>query len=105
MEIVNQLLSNGYSIRNKRYLQKKLSNGWYIDVDVKRGEVTALNYAAQLKQRDNHMCYDWERTNHTVLKERAGVKIVKNYVRNEEAKRVPQHMITGWVELLEKRLS
>lgn len=106
METINQLKSKGYTVRedNNRYLQKKLKWGWYVNVDVVRNEVTATNFRAYLKKRSNHMAYDYELTDHTNLTTKAGLKVNKQYVRNEEAKRVPSHMLVGWAELLEHRL-
>ena len=103
METTKQLLSKGYTIRANRYAQKDLGNGWYIGIDTKSNTVDA-GHVSQLKPRENHMCYDWTKTNHTSVDIR-GIKSVKNYVRNEEAHRVPSHMLVGWAELLESRLS
>ncbi len=103
METINQLQNKGYTIRANRYAQKNLGNGWYVGVDLKNNTVDAGHHY-QLKERDGHMCYDWAKTNHLGISIN-GVKVNKDYVRNEEAHKVPAHMLVGWAELLENRLS
>jgi hypothetical protein len=102
METINQLQSRGYTIRANRYAQKNLGNGWYVGVDLVKHKVDA-GHITQLKPREEHMCYDWETTNHIGFSI-PGVKVVKAYVRNEEAHTAPEHMVIGWAELLEHRL-
>lgn len=102
METINQLQSRGYTIRANRYAQKNLGNGWYVGVDTKTNTVDA-GHISQLKPREEHMCYDWTKTNHTIFS-KGGIKAVKNYVRNEESHKAPIHMVVGWADLLEYRL-
>ncbi len=102
METINLLKSKGYTVRADRYLQKDLGNGWYVGVDLKKNTIDAGHHY-QLKERNGHMCYDWAKTNHIGISI-PGVKVVKNYVRNEEAHKAPEHMVIGWAELLERRL-
>ena len=102
METINQLQSKGYTIRANRYAQKNVGNGWYVTVDLKKNTVDA-GHLFQLKPREGHMCYDYTKTNHLGIDIR-GVKVGKNYVRNEEAHKSPGYMVIGWAELLENRL-
>jgi len=102
METINLLKSKGYTVRADRYLQKDLGNGWYVSVDAKKNTVDA-GHLYQSKPRENHMVYDYTKTNHIGISI-PGVKVVKNYVRNEESHKAPEHMVVGWAELLERRL-
>ena len=107
MENKVKLTNKGYTIRKNRYMQKDLKNGWYVDVDIKTNKVQALHSSAYLRERGNHKCYDWEKTNHLNVMgiQKLDLKNTKNYVRNQEAHKVPSHMLVGWADLLESRLS
>ncbi len=101
-QIKEALKAKGYTIRNDRYLQKNLGNGWYPTVDLETNAVEAVNYLESI-DRDGHRAYDYKRSNHKRFK-LYGITAVKNYVRNNGAHSVPNHIIVDWVELLEHRL-
>ncbi len=104
MKTIENLQSKGYTIRANRFAQKDLGNGWYVGVDIKNNTVDA-GHISQLKTRDEHMCYDWTKTNHLNLSFNIdGIKFNEKYVRNEEAHKAPEHMVVGWATLLESRL-
>jgi len=101
-QIKQALMARGYTIRADRYLQKNLGNGWYVGVDTETNEVDA-GHQSQLIQRGEHMCYEYNISDHRGF-QLEGITAVKNYVRNKEARKVPNHIIVGWAELLEYRL-
>jgi len=101
-QIKEALKAKGYSIRADRYLQKNLGNGWYPTVDLETNVVEAVNYL-ESDDRGGHRAYDYKRSNHKRF-QLEGITSNKGYVRNKEAHSVPNHIIVGWVELLEYRL-
>ena len=102
-QIKQALAARGYTIRADRYLQKNLGNGWYVGVDTETNEVDAGHISQLPIKRGEHVCYEYNISNHTGFK-LEGITAVKNYVRNKEARKVPNHIIVGWAELLEYRL-
>jgi hypothetical protein len=102
-QIKEALTARGYTIRADRYLQKNLGNGWYVMVDTETNEVDAGHITQLPITREAHLCYEYNVSNHTGFK-LDGITAVKNYVRNKEARKVPNHIIVGWAELLERRL-
>ena len=103
-QIKEALQKRGYTIRADRYLQKDLGNGWYVGVDTDTNQVDGGHIYQLPNVREGHRCYDYDKTNHNGISIE-GVTVVKNYVRNKEARTVPNHIIVGWAELLENRLS
>ena len=75
------------------FLDKTLEKGWVVTINTDRNEVFAThsNIENYLDLKEFLKGYDLYCTPH--------------YIRNEEAKRVPEHMLVGWAELLEHRLN
>jgi|LakMenE01Jun11ns_1017448.scaffolds.fasta_scaffold9846713_6 hypothetical protein len=74
-------------------LDKVLEKGWVVTINTKRNEVFAThpNIENYLDLEQFLIKYD--------------LYCTPSYIRNNEAKRVPEHMLTGWAELLEHRLN
>lgn len=74
-------------------LDKVLERGWVVTINTNRNEVFAThnNIENYLELEEFLKQYD--------------LYCTPNYIRNCEAKRVPEHMLSGWAELLEHRLN